>query len=335
MAEGSVLTVDQRATGSLIFQPPALKLREGKKEKYPSPLLHSRGVGCELSSYLHYSFYQKFQRGQFMDTGNILIAFGLTIFAGLATGVGSALAFFAKRTNTKLLSVALGFSAGVMIYVSFVEIFVKAQASFTSTLGTKAGTWATVISFFAGIAIIAIIDKFVPSVENPHEMHGGEEMDDEEQSIKFKKLYRMGIFTAIAIAIHNFPEGLATFMAALKDPSIGIPIAVAIAIHNVPEGIAVSIPIYYATGSRKKAFFYSFLSGVAEPVGAAIGFLILMPFLSETVFGAVFAAVAGIMVYISLDELLPSAEKYGEHHLSIYGLITGMAGMALSLLLFL
>lgn len=148
---------------------------------------------------------------------------------------------------------------------------------------------------------------------------------------------RMGIFSAIAIAIHNFPEGLATFAAALTDPSIAIPIAVAIAIHNIPEGIAVSVPIFYATGSRKKAFVYSFLSGLAEPVGALIGFILIYSVLglNDTIFGSLFGGVAGIMVFISLDELLPTAEEYGEHHIAIYGLIGGMAVMAASLLLFL
>ena len=229
---------------------------------------------------------------------------------------------------------ALGFSAGVMIYVSFVEIMVKARDSMIPVVGDIAGYWYTTAAFFGGILFIAIIDKLIPSVENPHEMHLIEEMED-DKARKDAKLMRMGLFTALAIAIHNFPEGLATFTAALTDPALGIAIAVAIAIHNIPEGIAVSIPVYYATGSRKKAFWLSFLSGLAEPVGAAIGFLILMPFLNPVVFGVLFAGVAGIMVFISLDELLPAAEEYGEHHLSIYGLIAGMAVMALSLLLFL
>lgn len=268
---------------------------------------------------------------------NVLIALGLTLFAGLSTGIGSAIAFFAKRTNTKLLSVALGFSAGVMIYVSFVEIFFKAKEALIAELGKVNGTWMTVGGFFAGILFIAIIDKLVPSVENPHEVHKLEELKNskEAEAAKYQKLFRMGILSALAIAIHNFPEGLATFAAALKDPNLGIPIAVAIAIHNIPEGIAVSIPIYYATGNRKKAFVYSFLSGLAEPVGAIIGYSILFSFFSDLVFGIVFAAVAGIMVFISLDELLPTAQEYGEHHLSIYGLVIGMVVMAVSLLLFL
>lgn len=265
-------------------------------------------------------------------SSTILMAFGLTLFAGLSTGIGSAIAFFAKRTNTKFLSVALGFSAGVMIYVSFVEIIRKANISLVATLGAKTGWWVTIASFFGGIIIIGIIDKLIPSFENPHELKNVEEM--QKKPSKDQKLMRMGLFTALAIAIHNFPEGLATFTAALTDPNLGIAIAVAIAIHNIPEGVAVSVPVYYATGNRKKAFVLSFLSGLAEPVGALLGYLVLMSFMSDLVFGILFAAVAGIMVFISLDELLPSAQKYGEHHLSIYGLVAGMAVMAISLILF-
>ncbi|WP_320174803.1 zinc transporter ZupT [Maridesulfovibrio sp.] len=278
-----------------------------------------------------------------MFTESVLFAFGLTAFAGLSTGIGSALAFFAKRTNPRFLSLSLGFSAGVMIYVSFMEIMVKAKVALQADMGMVAGTWAAVIAFFGGIALIALIDKLVPSYENPHEMHRIEDMTPNgleksgglESEHGKRKLFRMGTMAALAIGIHNFPEGLATFTAALSDPSLGIAIAVAIAIHNIPEGIAVSVPIYYATGDKKKAFIYSFLSGLAEPIGALVGYMLLMPFMSETVFGIIFAGVAGIMVFISLDELLPAAEEYGEHHLSIYGLVSGMAVMAVSLLLFL
>lgn len=262
----------------------------------------------------------------------ILFAFSLTLFAGLSTGIGSALGFFTKKTNTKFLSISLGFSAGVMIYVSFVEIFMKAKDSLTFELGDKLGTWITVLAFFGGIFLIALIDKLIPSGENPHDIRKVEDLD-EDSTIKNQKLLRMGLFTALAVGIHNFPEGLATFISALQDPSIAIPITIAIAIHNIPEGIAVSVPIYYATGSKKKAFLYSFLSGLSEPIGAIVGYLILLPFMNDLVFGILFASVAGIMVFISLDELLPSAREYGEHHLSIYGLIAGMMVMALSLLL--
>lgn len=266
---------------------------------------------------------------------NVLFAFGLTLMAGLATGIGSLLAFFTSRTNTKFLSLALGFSAGVMIYVSMIEIFVKAQDALVSDLGSPIGNWVTVISFFSGMLVIALIDKFIPNQNNPHELRKVEDMNLQPQQIPAtdSNLMKMGIFAALAIGIHNFPEGIATFASALKDPTLGISIAIAIAIHNIPEGIAVSVPVYYATGSKRKAFKLSFLSGLSEPLGALAAYLVLMPFLNDLIFGIIFAAVAGIMVFISLDELLPAAKKYEEAHTSIYGLILGMFVMAISLLL--
>lgn len=269
-----------------------------------------------------------------METSTFFLAFGLTMFAGLSTGIGSLLAFFTKRTNKTFLSIALGFSAGVMLYVSFVEMFATAKESLILEFGDKLGYWIVVISFLGGIFIIALIDRLVPDAENPHEMHMVEEMNNPNPEHEHKKLLRMGLFTALVLSIHNFPEGLATFMSTISDPSLGIAIAVAIAIHNIPEGIAVSVPIYYATGSRKKAFWYSFLSGLAEPLGAIIGCLILAKFCSPSLLGVVFAGVAGVMVFISLDELLPVAREFGKHHLSIYGMIAGMTVMAISLLLF-
>ena len=267
-----------------------------------------------------------------MSTEKVLFAIGLTVFAGLATGIGSIMSFLSKNFNPKFLAASLGFSAGVMIYVSLVEIFGKAKVSLIASHGIKNGNIYTVIAFFAGIALIFIIDKLIPSYENPHEIKNIEEKN--LNPANNKKLLRMGLFSALAIAIHNFPEGLATFMAALTDPTLGISIAVAIAIHNIPEGIAVSVPIYYATRNRSKAFWLSFLSGLAEPVGAVLGYFILRNFFNDSTFGVIFASVAGIMVYISLDELLPTAEEYGEHHIAIGGLIAGMAIMAVSLLLF-
>lgn len=267
-----------------------------------------------------------------MDSESVLFAFSLTVFAGLATGIGSLMSFLSKSYNPKILAGSLGFSAGVMIYVSFVEIFVKAKDALIEVHGTKTGTVYTVIAFFAGIAIIALIDMLIPSLDNPHEIKNIEEKN--LSSASKKKLLRMGMFSALAIAIHNFPEGLATFMSALADPTLGVSIAIAIAIHNIPEGIAVAVPIYYATRNRSKAFWYSFLSGLAEPVGALLGYFILRNYFNDSTFGLIFAGVAGIMVYISLDELLPTAEEYGEHHVAIGGLIGGMAVMAISLLLF-
>lgn len=270
-----------------------------------------------------------------MENQQVLWAFGLTLFAGLSTGIGSLLALVTRKTNHQFLAGALGFSAGVMIYVSFVEIFAQARVIIARSLGEKDGFIYATVAFFVGILIIGIIDKLVPSFENPHEPKDVEDLSEEKSAdIKRRKLLRMGLFSALAIGIHNFPEGMATFIATLDNPALGISIAIAIAIHNIPEGVAVSVPIYFATGSRKKAFIYSFISGLAEPVGAIIGYLILKPFLTDVIFGSIFAAIAGIMVFISLDQLMPTAEKYGEHHVAVYGLVAGMAVMAVSLLLF-
>lgn len=263
---------------------------------------------------------------------HVLLAFLLTLLAGLSTGIGSALAFFARRTNTRLLSLSLGFSAGVMIYVSFQEILSVAGTALTAALGSPAGAWAATASFFGGILIIAAIDRLVPSYENPHEPRPIEQMSGPPDGAH---LSRIGLLAALAISIHNFPEGMASFIAALEDPAIGATIAVAIAIHNIPEGIAVSVPVFFATGSRRRAFWWSLLSGLAEPLGAVIGYVLLAPFFTPTLFGVLLGVVAGIMVFISLDELFPAAREYGEGHLAIYGLIAGMAVMAASLLLFL
>lgn len=265
----------------------------------------------------------------------ILLAFLVTLGAGLATGVGSLLAFTAGRTNKKFLSFMLGVSAGVMLYVSLVEIFQKSVLSLEVAFGDfgQGYLWAT-IGFFGGVIFIAIVDHILHKRDaNPHDPHSVKEMDDPEEKQRHA-LMKMGTFTAIAIAIHNFPEGFATFLATIEDPALGIAIGVAIAIHNIPEGIAVSIPVYHATGSRLKAFWYSLGSGIVEPIGALLGYFILLQFINDFVFGVVFAAVAGIMVFISLDELLPTAQKYGYHHLSIMGVIIGMMIMAVSLVLF-
>lgn len=280
---------------------------------------------------------------------NVAVAFGLTLLAGLATGIGSAIAFFAKRTNFRFLSISTGFSAGVMLYVSFVEIFFKGSKALVEVYGNRMGQWINVGSFFGGILLIGLIDALIPQAENPHEVRTEREVaplhSDTPPPVYGKgehdpKLMRMGLFTALAIGIHNFPEGLATFLAALHDPGVGVVIAVAIALHNIPEGISVSVPIYYATGDRKKAFFYSFLSGLAEPIGALIAYGGIVLFTEGTgsavpqeVMGILFAGVAGIMVYISLDELIPTSNAYGKGHDSMIGLVSGMAVMALSLLM--
>ena len=261
---------------------------------------------------------------------HILIPLLLTLGAGLATGIGSAVAFFARHTNKRLLAFSLGLSGGVMIYVSFVELLGQAEAALAASWSARTAQGLAVAAFFAGILLIGIIDRLVPSFENPHEARTVEEMD---RKPKNTRLMRMGVMTALAITIHNFPEGIATFTTALENRTLGVAIAAAVAIHNIPEGIAVSIPIFYATGNRGKAFRYSLLSGLAEPLGALLAWLVLTPFLSPTLMGCVLAGVAGIMVFISIDELLPAAREYGEAHVAIYGVVSGMAVMAASLLL--
>lgn len=262
---------------------------------------------------------------------NFTLAILLTFLAGLSTGIGSAIAFFAKSTSKKFLSFSLGLSAGVMVYVSFVELLQGSFAMLAEHLGSSRGQWIAISAFFGGILIAAIIDKLVPAVDNPHEMKTVESMQETQHGKT--RLMRMGLITALAITIHNFPEGIATFVATMNNPQLGIAIAIAIAIHNIPEGIAVSVPIYFATGSRKKAFWWSFLSGMSEPLGAVIAYMILMPFLSPVVMSCTLAAVGGIMVFISVDELLPAAREFGEHHISIYGVVAGMAVMAVSLII--
>lgn len=244
----------------------------------------------------------------------------LSFLAGAATAVGGLLSFTIKKENLAALAVGLGFSAGVMVYVSFKELLPQAERAL---MLYNNGAWLSAGLFFGGILLAWSIDRLLPT--HHVELHTLDPAD---------KLKRLGLFTALALTVHNFPEGLATFMAALKSPSLGVSVAVAVALHNIPEGIAVALPVFHATGSRKQAFAYSVLSGLAEPIGALMGFLLLRHFLHETVFGVLFALIAGIMVYIALDELLPTAHEYGEGHHVIWGVISGMAFMAVSLLIF-
>jgi len=255
-------------------------------------------------------------------SGNIGLALILTAIAGLSTGIGSAIAYFIKKPKMIYLSFSLGFSAGVMIYISFMELLPKGLE--------VVGEARCVTAFFIGLIFIGLIDMLIPEAKNPH--HYKEPSDVKGRRVD-KTLMRTGLFTALAIGIHNFPEGLATFGTALNDVKLGAIIALAIAIHNIPEGISVSVPIFYATGNKNKAFTYSFLSGIAEPIGAIIGFLILLPFLSDGLLASLLAFIAGIMVYISVDELLPMAHRYGHSHTVILGIVLGMFIMALSLLM--
>ena len=264
------------------------------------------------------------------NSSQIIFALLLTLGAGLATGVGSCIAFFFNRANKKFLPFALGFSGGVMIYISFAELLTESRLGLISLYGERNGAFSAIAAFFTGIAVAMLIDRLIPDGGNPHEVRTVEEMDSPKHN---DHLFRSGMLFALALAIHNFPEGMAVFISSLANPETGFSIALAIAIHNIPEGITVSVPIYHATGSRKKALLLSTLSGLAEPLGALAAWLIFAPFLSHTLLMLIFAGVAGIMVFITFDELLPLAEEYGEHHTSILGLISGMLIMAISLII--
>ena len=253
------------------------------------------------------------------DLGTALL---LTTLAGLATTIGSVLGLIVKRPGKRLLGFILGFSAGVMILVSFVKLL---QESITALSGIDAefGFLYAHAAFVGGILVFFLLDLIVP-----HEYEG---THDHPKSMEGSRLERTGVLTALGVGLHNFPEGVITLVGTLHDVRLGVVLAVAIALHNIPEGLAVSAPIYAATGSRGKSFLWSFLSGVAEPVGALIGALVLMPIMTEPVMGVTLGAVAGVMVAISFDELIPAAKALVDDHVPILGVTLGMTVMALSL----
>ena len=259
---------------------------------------------------------------------NVAIAFVSTALAGLATMLGALIVFLSKSDNKRFLSAALGFSAGVMIFISFMEMMPMAQENFMTTMSDAKAQWMVLVSFFGSMAVFGLISHLVPEADEPHEIKTEEEMEEKSHELA---LEQVGLKSALAIGIHNFPEGMVTFMTSLLDPAMGVSIAIAIAMHNIPEGIGVAAPIYFATKDKKRALWLTFLSGVSEPIGAILAYLLLRPFLTPTLFGVVFAAISGIMVLISFDELLPASRAYGETHLSLLGLIFGMMVMGVSL----
>ncbi len=265
----------------------------------------------------------------------VLIAFAVCVAAAASTVLGSIFVLRANRANPRLLAFGLAFAGGAMVYVSLVEIFNKSVVAFSDSFGAKTGYAYATLWFFAGVLMLAVIDRIIP---NPHEG-----MDEREvlhahghhhDSVSTPNVARVGLLAAMAITAHNFPEGLATFFATLDNPVVGLPLAMAIAIHNIPEGVSIAIPVYYATGSRTKAVSATIISAVAEPAGALIGYLILAPFLTQAVFGAVFGVIAGVMVFLAIDELMPEAKRYSKGHEAVYGMVIGMAALALSLVLF-
>lgn len=262
-------------------------------------------------------------------TSNVLVALAVTTAAGLATGFGSLLVFASKGPNARLLAFGLAFAGGAMVYVSLTEILGKSVAAYTVGHGDKLGFTYGTLAFLGGVALIMLIDHLVP---NPHERLETDDPFFRQHNAEYVK--RVGLLTAFAITAHNFPEGLATFFATLENPGVGLPLALAIAIHNIPEGIAIAVPVYFATNNRMYAFVACLLSGLAEPVGAIIGYALLRPWMSDAVFGGVFGVIAGVMVFLALDELLPAAKRYAKGHETVYGLVAGMGVLAISLVLF-
>jgi ZIP family zinc transporter len=242
--------------------------------------------------------------------------------------LGSVLVLRANSANPRLLAFGLAFAGGAMVYVSLVEIFGKSQNAFAQAMPGKSAYLAATLAFFAGIVFLAAIDRLIP---NPHAGMGSANGDPAAEQARLK---RVGLLAAAAITAHNIPEGMATFFATLDSPSVGAPLAAAIAIHNIPEGVSIAIPVYYATGSRSKAVWASVISALAEPAGAILGYLVLAPFLSPTVYGVIFGMIAGIMVFLALDELMPEAKRYSTGHEAAYGMIIGMGALATSLILF-
>ena len=272
---------------------------------------------------------------------DVMFAFALTIIAGLATGIGGIIVLFSKADNKKFLSICLSFSAGVMLYIAFAEIFLEALEMLEYEFGGENGLLIATVAFFAGIVVMAVIDKFIPHDDHDEKALGliepasNRNKQFEMRNKEDKELKQTGVMATVAIAIHNFPEGIITFIAALYDPALGVAIAIAIIIHNIPEGIAMAAPIYHATGSKKKAFLVSLGAGLTEPIGALIAWLFISNIFDdiEGLFGIPFAVVGGIMVYVAIHTLLPAAQKYGKHHVVMKWLFLGMAVMALSLVI--
>lgn len=257
---------------------------------------------------------------------NAPIAFLLALVAGAATGVGAALTFALRKNDFKIFALGMSFSAGVMVYLSFTDILPTAIAKMQGGgISDRLGHALAVLAFFAGVALAGVIDYFIPEHVD-HEM--AERGAEPHAHGRPSKAGKAAVFTAVALAIHNFPEGLSVFVAGLDDIKVGIGVAIAIMLHNIPEGVSVALPIYSATGDKRKAFCWATLSGMAEPLGAVFAYFALAPYLTPQLVGAALALTAGIMVYISLDELLPMAKEYGEEHYGIVGVFSGMAFMA-------
>ena len=282
-----------------------------------------------------------------MDS-NVLISFLLTLFVGLTMGLGSLFSFLIKGENKKFLSLALSFSAGIMLYISFMGILPESMHLIEETIPGTKGHLIVLASFFGGMIFTALFEKWVhsmgghyhPHIDDDSHTHSQDHLHDHSHNHSHRgneeksHLEKLGLVTAISIAIHNLPEGLAIFTAGLKDISLAIPLALAVILHNIPLSIAIAVPIYYSTGSKKKAFLYPTLVGLCQPLGAIVGYMVFANFFNDLLFGVLFGIISGIMIFVSLDELLPASQKYEDHHYSVYGTILGMLVMAISLMFF-
>lgn len=260
------------------------------------------------------------------------LAFVVSLLAGLATAIGGLLAVFTAVQRRSTLAFALAFAAGAMLTISTVEIVPRGYRELSASLGTSAGLAATAGAFVLGGLIVLGIDKALPRSLNPADIAGGERSLSSAEREHNVRLMRSGVLVAGIVALHNVPEGLSTFLATLEDPTLGISLAVAVAIHNVPEGIAVAVPILAAASSRSRAFWWATFSGLAEPLGAVLGFLLLSLVIPDELFTLTFGLIAGMMVLISLRELLPAARRYQTRPIqTVAGLLAGAALMLLSL----
>ena len=261
-------------------------------------------------------------------------AFLLTLLAGISTSLGAILAFVKSKDEARILSFGLGFSGGVMVYLSFLEIIPKSIEYFTKANSSINADLFAIICFFIGMVIAFMIDLLIPKDINPHELKS---YDETYYNVDIKgnigSVHRTAKFIAIAVTIHNFPEGFATFVSAIDNFTFGLSIAIAVAIHNIPEGLAVSLPIYYATRSKIKAMKFTMLSGLSEPLGAIVGYFLLAPLFGDYTLAISFGIIAGIMVFISVDSLLPHSKLNTKGHESVLGVIVGMGIMATSLIL--
>lgn len=242
----------------------------------------------------------------------------LTILAGGATFVGAIFGVLGQKPSNRVLAFALGFAAGIMLLISLMEMLPAAL---------HAEGMSPVLGY--GMFMLGLLGYFAMDRLLPHQ-HPQDLMAVNRRPTNLK---RTAILLTLGISLHNFPEGIATFVTASSDMELGLGIALAVAIHNIPEGLAVAGPMYAATGSKAKALFWACLSGMAEILGGIIAFLLLGPAVSPVMIAAIMAAVAGIMVALSVDELMPLAREIDPHSNPSYGVLCGMTVMGLSLTL--